>query len=57
MISFNDDSLLGILIVNCLYDNQNAVQNCSLQAAAEEQRKADEKVMKLAEEQKVTLFP
>ncbi|KAG8390855.1 hypothetical protein BUALT_Bualt01G0127000 [Buddleja alternifolia] len=31
---------------------QNAVKNCSLQAAAEEQRKADEKVMKLAEEQK-----
>ncbi|KAL3650142.1 hypothetical protein CASFOL_006545 [Castilleja foliolosa] len=30
---------------------QNAVKNCSLQAAAEEQRKADEKVMKLAEEQ------
>ncbi|KAL6526704.1 hypothetical protein OROGR_015794 [Orobanche gracilis] len=31
---------------------QNAVKNCSLQAAAEEQRKADEKVMRLAEEQK-----
>ncbi|KAL7150037.1 hypothetical protein ABFS83_05G081400 [Erythranthe nasuta] len=31
---------------------QNAVKNCSLQAAAEEQRKADEKVMKLAEEHK-----
>ncbi|KAK6117902.1 hypothetical protein DH2020_048350 [Rehmannia glutinosa] len=30
----------------------NAVKNCSLQAAAEEQRKADENVMKLAEEQK-----
>ncbi|GFQ01958.1 protein involved in de novo 2 [Phtheirospermum japonicum] len=31
---------------------QNAVRNCSLQAAAKEQRKADENVMKLAEEQK-----
>ncbi|KAL6571139.1 hypothetical protein OROHE_002782 [Orobanche hederae] len=31
---------------------QNAVKNCSLQAAAEEQRKADDKVMRLAEEQK-----
>ncbi|KAL2558197.1 Protein INVOLVED IN DE NOVO 2 [Forsythia ovata] len=31
---------------------QNAVKNCSLQAATNEQRKADEKVMKLAEEQK-----
>ncbi|KAL6581055.1 hypothetical protein OROMI_006978 [Orobanche minor] len=30
----------------------NAVRNCSLQAAAEEQEKADENVMKLAEEQK-----
>lgn len=31
---------------------ENAVKNCSLQAATNEQRKADEKVMKLAEEQK-----
>ncbi|KAL8463092.1 hypothetical protein ACS0TY_033928 [Phlomoides rotata] len=31
---------------------QNAVKNCSLQAAAEEQRKVDEKVKKLAEEHK-----
>ncbi|KAK6145368.1 hypothetical protein DH2020_022188 [Rehmannia glutinosa] len=31
---------------------QNAVKNCSLQAAAEEQRKADENVIRLAEEQK-----
>ncbi|KAL6526813.1 hypothetical protein OROGR_015903 [Orobanche gracilis] len=31
---------------------QNAVRNCSLQAAAKEQEKADENVMKLAEEQK-----
>ncbi|CAA2970682.1 INVOLVED IN DE NOVO 2 [Olea europaea subsp. europaea] len=31
---------------------QNAVKNCSLQAATNEQRKADEKVLKLAEEQK-----
>ncbi|KAL8470504.1 hypothetical protein ACS0TY_033125 [Phlomoides rotata] len=31
---------------------QNAVQNCSLQAAADEQRKTDLKVMKLADEQK-----
>ncbi|KAH6787150.1 XH/XS domain-containing protein [Perilla frutescens var. hirtella] len=31
---------------------QNAVKSCSLQAASEEQRKADKKVMKLAEEQK-----
>lgn len=32
---------------------QNAVKSCSLKAASEEQRKADKKVMKLAEEQKV----
>lgn len=31
---------------------QNAVKSCSLKAASEEQRKADKKVMKLAEEQK-----
>ncbi|EYU43462.1 hypothetical protein MIMGU_mgv1a002657mg [Erythranthe guttata] len=31
---------------------QNAVKNCSLQAAAKEQRRADENVMKLAEEHK-----
>lgn len=39
-----------------LYDQlclQNAVKSCSLKAASEEQRKVDEKVMKLAEEQKV----
>ncbi|KAH6768959.1 XH/XS domain-containing protein [Perilla frutescens var. frutescens] len=35
-----------------LFGPQNAVKNCSLQAAAEEQRKADKKVMRLAEEQK-----
>lgn len=32
---------------------QNAVKNCSLRAAAEEQRKVDEKVKELAEEHKV----
>ncbi|KAL3650164.1 hypothetical protein CASFOL_006567 [Castilleja foliolosa] len=31
---------------------QNAVRNCSLQAAAKKQRKTDENMMKLAEEQK-----
>ncbi|KAK4487817.1 hypothetical protein RD792_003553 [Penstemon davidsonii] len=31
---------------------KNAVENCSLQAATEEQRKADEKILKLAEDQK-----
>lgn len=42
-------------VIFFIFDFQNAVQNCSLQAAAEEQRKADEKVMRLAEEQKVFL--
>lgn len=32
---------------------QNAVKNCSLQSAAQEQRKVDENVKKLAEEHKV----
>jgi hypothetical protein len=35
---------------------QNAVRNSSLELAALEQQKADEDVLKLAEDQKVGLF-